>query len=118
MRTTDIGPDQPDVEQPRHRPRTSSGMLLQKAADEVGMEEIAKTLAVSPVALAHFLREDRTMTLAQQRTLALAVLLLCNGHDDLRRRANALLSQVRAAAEFEAKTTQVHENPPPATGWR
>jgi hypothetical protein len=102
----------------RHRARTSSGALLQKAAEQLGMDEIAKTLGVSSVALAHFLREDRTMTLAQQRTLALAVLLLCDGHDELRRRATALLGQVRAAAEFEAGVTQVHENPPPGIGWR
>lgn len=117
---TDIESEQEGVKSQasRTRARTSSAALLRKAAEQIGMDDIARTLGVTPIALAHFLREDRTMTLAQQRTLALAVLLLCDGHDDLRRRATALLGQVRAAAEFKDGVTQVHENPPPGVGWR
>jgi hypothetical protein len=96
---------------------TTSGMLLRKAAERFGMDEIARTLDVPAAALADFLDRERSMTLSQQRMLALAVLLLCDGHDDLRRHATALLSQVRAVTEYESGITVRHIEPPPHMGW-
>ncbi|HEY4307714.1 MAG TPA: hypothetical protein VGM82_24780 [Gemmatimonadaceae bacterium] len=97
--------------------KSTSGDLLRRVADRLGIDEIASTLAVQPAVLLQFLDGTRRMTLAQQRTLAVAVLLLCEGHDDLRRRATTLLGQVSAAAEFEGGTTQRHADPPPRLGW-
>jgi hypothetical protein len=91
--------------------------LLKKAAARLGVDEIARTLAIPSDALAKFMNGERQMTLPQQRTLALAVLLLSEGHEDLRRRAKALLSQVRAATDFQTGVTECHPNPPSSVGW-
>ncbi|HEY4305430.1 MAG TPA: hypothetical protein VGM82_13220 [Gemmatimonadaceae bacterium] len=100
------------------RRKTTSGMLLELAAATLGLERLAGTLEIPADALARFLGDSKTMTLAQQRSLALSVLLLCDGRDDLRRKATTLLGQVNAAADFEAGVTPRHASPPPSNlGW-
>lgn len=104
--------DTPPSSQSHARPQTSSGILLQKAAEQLGVGAIAGALGVSEEALEHFLQKSQPMNLVQQRTLALAVLVLCDEHDALRRRASALLHQVAAATDFETGVTPRHAYPP------
>ena len=117
-RPTPVG--QPGEKPPTssRRKNTSAGILLERASAALGAKSIAEALGIQASDLERFLSGETGMSSAQQRTLALAVLTLSDGHPDLRRRAMSLLGQVRATEEFEAGVTERHLSPPPARGWK
>jgi hypothetical protein len=99
--------------------KTASGVLLHRAVATLGIESVAQALALPSDAVERLLVARKPMSLAQQRTLGLAILVLSEGHPELRRRASALLSQTRAAADFEAGVTERHLTMPPSNHeWR
>jgi hypothetical protein len=99
------------------RRRTASGLLLDRAIATLGATELASILNLTPQDVERMAAEGQSMSLRQQRILALAVLTLSENHPGLRRRATSLLGQVRACEAFEAGLTQRHAEPPPRMGW-
>jgi hypothetical protein len=92
-------------------------VLLECAISSLGAAALADALGVTSRDIERISSEGRTMTLAQQRVLAMAVLTLSDGHPDLRRRAATHLGQVRAVDEFESRATERHTFPP-RVRWR
>jgi hypothetical protein len=105
------------TEPARDRRKTSSGLLLHRAVKTLGVDVVADALGLSPAVLQRLDAVEKPMNLEQQRTLALAVLVLSDRHPELRRRALALLGQVRASVEFAMGTTERHGGPPPTNRW-
>jgi len=103
--------------QPRERRKTSSALLLHRAITTLGASVVAQSLNLKPEELERLDASERSMTLEQQRTLALAILVVSEGHPELRRRATGLLGQVSAAAEFAAGASRRHAGPPPTNRW-
>jgi hypothetical protein len=101
----------------RDRRKTSSALLLHRAVKTLGAETLAPALGLTIAELERLDAAERPMTLEQQRTLALAVLVLSDRHPELRRRAAALVAQVRAAVEFAMGVTERHVGPPPTNRW-
>jgi hypothetical protein len=101
----------------RDRRKTTSAMLLHRAVKTLGVETVAPALGLTAAELERLDAIQKPMSLEQQRTLALAVLVLSEGHPELRRRASALLAQLHAAVEFAMGTTERHVGPPPTNRW-
>jgi hypothetical protein len=97
--------------------KTTSGILLHRAVTTLGVDVVAPSLGLTAAELERLDASDKPMTLEQQRTVALAVLVLSEEHPDLRRRAAALLAQVRAAVDFAAGVTERHAGSPPTNRW-
>jgi hypothetical protein len=83
----------------------------------LGAEAVAPALGLTTAELERVDAVEKPMSLDQQRTLAMAILVLSGGHPELRRRAIALLGQVRAAIEFATGATECHAGPPPTNRW-
>jgi hypothetical protein len=99
--------------------KTASGMLLHRAVSVLGAEIVAESLAITTEALDHLLASSKPMTLAQQRTLGLAIFVVSGDNREIRSRAIALLAQVDAAADFQAGVTKRHMNSPAeGAGWK
>jgi len=92
-------------------------MLLQHAVDAFGARRLGETLEIPADQVQWLLARNWPMTLEQQRLLGVAVLVLSDKNPELRRRAAALIAQVRAAEDFRAGATQRHEGPPPSKFW-
>ena len=105
-----------EVAHEKRPPKTTSGVLLQRAVAILGREAVAQALDLPVAALDPFLG-GRKMTLAQQRLLGLAVLAVSDGHGELRRRALTLLGQVRAVSDFQSDATETHMIAPPTHHW-
>jgi hypothetical protein len=99
------------------RSKTTSGILLELAIATAGAERLASALQLTKQDVERIAAEGRPMTLPQQRILALAVLTISEHHPDMRRRAKALLGQVRASEEFAAGVTERHAQSPPPAKW-
>src|SRR5947209_4582784 len=111
MSEKDPDPTAPDTAKPRDKP-SASGVLLERAVAAFGVDALATKLQIEPDRLQTFSGGGFRLTLAQQHALAVAVLTLSEDHPQLRRRASALLGQVRAAENFDAGTTGRHANRP------
>jgi len=98
--------------------KTSSWKLLNEAVSVFGSEKLADELGIEPADVERLIEADRPMTYAQQRALAIAVLVLSDGRGVLRRRAASLLAQVHAAEDFAAGITERHGYPPPSHHWK
>jgi hypothetical protein len=101
----------------REHRKTSSAILLHRAIVTLGVDAVAPALGLPVEELRRLDASDKPMNLEQQRTLALAVLVLSERHPPLRRKAMSLLGQVRAALEFETGMTARHAGPPPTNYW-
>lgn len=106
-----------DSERARARRKTTSAILLHRAVKTLGADVVAPALGLTPADLERLDHSARRMSLEQQRTLGMAVLVLSDGHPDLRRGAIALLAQIRAAVEFASGATERHVGPPPTNRW-
>lgn len=102
---------------PRDRRKTSSAILLHRAVVALGADVVARALGLTTAEVTRLDATEKPMNLEQQRTLALAVLVLSENHPALRRKAMGLLGQVRAAVEFVAGATERHAGPPPTNRW-
>ena len=106
--TTEAAP-QPEATRETRRSAvrlTSSGILLTQAITAVGIDRMAEALQVTTSDVERLRSDERPMSLRQQRTLAMAVLTLSADQPNLRRRAAALLGQVQAAEDFEARVAE------------
>lgn len=101
----------------RDRRTTTSAILLHRAVVTLGAEAVAPALGLTATQLERLDTIDKPMSLDQQRTLALALLTLSEGHPELRRGATTLLAQVRAAVEFAMGVTECHRGPRPTNRW-
>jgi hypothetical protein len=101
----------------RRRRKSTSAALLHDAVTTLGADVVAPALGLTAAELGRLASTDKAMNLAQQHTLALAMLVLSEGYPELRRGAIGLLRQVRAAAEFATGTTETHRGPPPTNRW-
>jgi len=100
------------------RQKTSSWKLLKQAVFVLGAERLADSLGVTAAEVERLIEADRPMTYAQQRVLAMAVLVCGDGHRDLHRRAAALLAQAHAAEDFASGITERHMYPPTSHRWK
>jgi len=98
--------------------KTSSWKLLNEALSVFGGERLAEAIGIAPADVERLVEADRPMTYAQQRVLAIAVLVLTEGRGVLHRRAASLLAQVHAAEDFAAGITERHGYPPPSHHWK
>jgi len=83
----------------------------------LGADAVAPVLGLTTAELARLEAVERPMSFEQQRILATAILILSDGHPELRRGAISLLAQLDAANEFVRGTTQRHSGPPPKNRW-